>query len=267
MKGIGSGMLHIAIMTIALMSAAASAPSAGDIVCEGRYGGHLQGIAVDGMGHVYWSFTVDLVKTDMDGRVIAARKVPTHHGDLTWRDGNIYVAVNLGDFNREAGHADSWVYVYDGSDLSFLSRHEVPEVVHGAGGMAWDGARFVVIGGLPEGYDVNYAYEYDESCTFLGRRVIETGYTRLGVQTLCCGGGFWWFGCYGHPDNCALFRTDGEFAVEGMYDTPASVGFALITPGLYLQGFTGRDEDTGLWWGSASTVTLKAILADEYASE
>ena len=26
---------------------------------------------------------------------------PTHHGDLTYHDGNIYVAVNLVEFNKE----------------------------------------------------------------------------------------------------------------------------------------------------------------------
>jgi len=258
-------LIRTVFFTLALTAALPAMASggtaaAGEIVCEGQYGGHLQGIAVDGKGAIFWSFTVDLVKTDSEGKVLARAGVPSHHGDLTWRDGKVYVAVNLGQFNQEAGKADSWVYVYDDADLSLLSKHEVQEVVHGAGGMAYHDGRFIVVGGLPEGYDVNYAYEYDLSFRFIRRHVIESGYTRLGIQTACYGGGYWWFGCYGHPENCALFRTDGEFAPAGYYDTPASVGFDMLPDGRFIQGFTGRDETTGKWWGKAAPITLDEVV-------
>ena len=97
--------------------------------------------------------------------------VPYHHGDLCHRDGKIYVAVNLGKFNEPAGKADSWVYVYQATDLTFVARYPVPDVVHGAGGMAWHDGRFVVIGGLPPGVDENYAYEYDDQFHLLKRHV------------------------------------------------------------------------------------------------
>jgi len=41
--------------------------------------------------------------------------------------------------------------VFDAADLKLLSKHKIPEVVHGAGGMAYHGGRFFVVGGLPEG--------------------------------------------------------------------------------------------------------------------
>ena len=51
------------------------------IVCGGEYGGHLQGVATDGT-HIYWSFTRQIVKTDLTGKTLAVRDAPSHQGDL-----------------------------------------------------------------------------------------------------------------------------------------------------------------------------------------
>ncbi|NQT12292.1 MAG: hypothetical protein HQ582_06070, partial [Planctomycetes bacterium] len=81
--------------------------------CEGSYRHHLQGICTNGEDAIYWPFTTSLVKTDRDGKVEKKVAVANHHGDLCYRDGKLYVAVNLGRFNDPKGNADSWVYVYD----------------------------------------------------------------------------------------------------------------------------------------------------------
>ena len=109
------------------------------------------------------------------------------------------MAVNFGEFNKEAGRADSWVYVYDAGGLDLIEKHAVPEVVHGAGGIDCHDGTFYVVGGLPEGHDANYVYEYDRDFRFVGRHVIESGYTFMGIQTACHADGCWWFGCYGRP--------------------------------------------------------------------
>lgn len=54
----------------------------------------------------------------------------------------IYVAVNLGKFNRTAGEADSWVFVYDSHTLKELARFPIPEFVHGAGGISFNKGLF-----------------------------------------------------------------------------------------------------------------------------
>ena len=173
-----------------------------------------------------------LVKTDLAGRVLARAEVANHHGDLECHDGKVFVAVNLGAFNREPGHADSWVYVYDASDLSFLAKHPCPEAVHGAGaiGRAEDG--FLVGGGLPEGYEENYVYRYDDNFRFQRGIVIESGYTRLGVQTALHAQGAWWFGCYGD----ALLKTDEDFRLTGRYDFDCALGIARANDGGFLVG-------------------------------
>lgn len=106
-----------------------------ETTCSGYYPHHLQGVCVSG-NEIYWSFTTKLVKTDSSGQVLKVIDVANHHGDLCAASGKIYVAVNLGRFNRPAGEANSWIYVYDAETLKELSRHEVQDVVHGAGGLS-----------------------------------------------------------------------------------------------------------------------------------
>ena len=171
-----------------------------EIVCEGVYGGHLQGVATDGT-NIYWSFTVEVVKTDLKGRLLATTgKVPSHHGDLCVRDGRVYVAVNLGKFNYE-NRGDSHVYAYDAKTLAKVGEWPLPECVHGAGGMTHDGNHFFVVGGLPATHEKNYVYEYDAGFAFVRRHELATGFTLMGIQTADWRDGRFLFGIYGHCGN------------------------------------------------------------------
>lgn len=199
--------------------------------CEGVYTHHLQGIAVDGEA-IYWSFTTQLVKTGLDGKVLCQVPVANHHGDLCVHAGKVYVAVNLGRFNRPAGEADSWVYVYDAETLAEIARHPVPEAVHGAGGIAWHDGRFIVVGGLPEGVEENTIYAYDDAFRFRRRHVLPSGYTRLGIQTVTHAGGRWWFGCYGNP--AALLVADEGFTLLGRHAFDCALGIAGLPDGRFL---------------------------------
>ncbi|RMF39414.1 MAG: hypothetical protein D6753_13845 [Planctomycetota bacterium] len=189
--------------------------------CEGRYPGHLQGICAT-PEHIFWSFTTDLVKTDLAGRIVARIEVPTHHGDLCCRGDRLYVAVNLGQFNHPQGHADSWVYVYDQSDLELVSKHPVPEVRFGAGGIGYREGRFFVVGGLPPGIAVNYVYEYNADFEFARQHTIASGSTLMGIQTAAYWRGCWFFGCYGTPR--VLLVTDSSFRLLGRYAFDCAYG-------------------------------------------
>lgn len=146
-----------------------------------RVSGHLQGVATDGT-NLYWSSTRRLVKTDGEGNVLVARDAESHHGDLCFAGGVVYVAVNLGKFNTD-DEAKSFVWAYRASDLERIGVWPVPELVHGAGGMTVKDGRFFVVGGLPFGRTENYIYEYDASFKLIKRHSFATGYTRLGIQT------------------------------------------------------------------------------------
>lgn len=260
-------LARLLVLTIAAVCSATGISRAQNptvIECDGRYKGHLQGLATDG-NHIYWSFTVTLVKTGMNGAIVDSLTVPTHHGDLVYHDGLVYVAVNLGLFNREAGEADSWVYVYNANDLSFIARYPAQEAVHGAGGMTVRDGRFFVVGGLPEGYTENYVYEYDSAFKYIRRHVLASGYTRLGIQTACYADGHFWFGCYGMPNNCGLMRTGSalDSASIEQYSIDVSVGIDRLPNGDYLMGSTGREE-SGAYWGRAKVVTSVDLLGARF---
>jgi hypothetical protein len=197
------------------------------IQCEGLYPGHLQGISTDKKNNIYWSFTDEMVRTDLKGKVLDRIKVLDHHGDLCYEGGKVYVAVNLGKFNQPAGQEDSWVFVYDAKNLKEVARHKVPELVHGAGGMSFHKGNFYVVGGLPIGFNENYVYEYDKNFKFIKRHVIESGYTNLGIQTSEYYAGQWWFGCYGNPK---LMTTDDKFQILDKTDFNASLGIVGYSP-------------------------------------
>lgn len=202
--------------------------------CEGSYPRHVQGICTNGKDAIYWCWTDALVKTDAQGRILKQVPVANHHGDLCYHAGRVFVATNLGKFNRPAGEADSWVYVYDGDTLAGLAKHPVSELVHGAGGMAYHDGKFIIVGGLPPGVNENYLYEYDEAFKFQKRHVLASGYTLMGIQTAAYVDGTWWFGCYGKP--AVLLRADEKFQFTGKWEFNASVGIVPLDRGRFLIG-------------------------------
>lgn len=219
---------------VAALVNAGEAPMLQAASCEGVYPRHLQGICTNDRDAIYWSWTDALVKTDAQGRILKQVPVANHHGDLCFHGGRVHVAVNLGKFNEPAGRADSWVFVYDADTLVEIARHPVPELVHGAGGMAYHAGRFLIVGGLPPGVNENYLYEYDEAFHFRQRHVLESGHTLMGIQTAAFADGSWWFACYGKPQ--ILLRADEQFQLTGKWEFDASLGIAPLAGGRFLIG-------------------------------
>ncbi len=206
---------------------------ADEIICEGQYPAHLQGIAGNGTDTLYWSFTTVLVKTDLQGQVLAKAEGPYHHGDLCLVDDRLYVAWS-DKFNQPG--ADSHVYIYDAGDLSLIDTVAVPEVTFGAGGMDYHDGHFFIIGGLPEGFEENYVYESTSDFEHVQTHIIPSGYTNLGIQTACCHDGFWWFGCYSAEGGKGLLKTDLDFELVGIYGVSPSIGLVGWGPGRLLMG-------------------------------
>ena len=214
------------------------------ILCEGSYGGHVQGVATDGES-IYWSFTVAIVKTDLKGHVLVTRKAPTHQGDLCYKDGLVYVAVNRGMFNFESS-GTGMVTAYDAKTLEPVRTWMIPEVRHGAGGMTWRGDRFFVIGGLPSTHEFNYVYEYDKDFKFIRRHDLATGFTLMGIQTAAYENGRFLFGIYGGKGNhSGVLEVQDDLATFKRFDGPGSVGMLTLNGTLYVAG-TSRTKEPGL---------------------
>ncbi|MEO2031808.1 MAG: hypothetical protein ABGZ35_06960 [Planctomycetaceae bacterium] len=229
-------LTHFASAVVALEK-----PAFHSVECEGDYQHHLQGVCTNAKDAVYWSFTTALIKTDPEGKVLINVPVANHHGDLCFRGGKLYVAVNLGKFNDPLGNADSWVYVYDSDTLALISKHEIQEVFHGAGGIGVMDGGFYVVGGLPDGIQKNYVYQYDAQFHFQNKHIVTSGWTKLGIQTATFHEGTWWFGCYGTPN--ILLRTDSEFRMLGRYEFPASLGIVGLSDGRLLVAKGPRTKD------------------------
>lgn len=234
------------------------------VACEGTYSGHLQGVCTDGAGAIFWSFTTKLVKTDPSGRIVKHVDVASHHGDLDFHDGKLFVAVNLGKFNDPKGNADSWVYVYDAGDLSLVAKHRTPEAFHGAGGIAFHDGRFLVVGGLPDAVNENYAYEYDADFTFVKKHVLGSGHTHLGIQTVAFADGSWRFGCYGRPKSDKapatppiLLKADASLTKVERFEFDASFGILPLGDGKFLIARDGSIK------GQGRTGRLAPTVADE----
>jgi hypothetical protein len=231
--------------------------------CEGTYQHHLQGVCAD-KDAIYWCFTTTLVKTDTKGKLLKKVPVANHHGDLCHHHGNLYVAVNLGKFNDPAGNADSWVYVYDAETLKEIARHEVPEVFHGAGGIGFRAGHFLVVGGLPDGVEENYVYEYDEQFKFQKKHIIKSGHTHLGIQTATFAHDRWWFGCYGTPK--IMLVTDATFQVKGRYEFDCSLGIEELPEGRLMSASGQCENDKGCT-GSVQVTVPDEAMGLKYLNE
>lgn len=245
------------VLTVGIMLFTASALPAtevSNVVCEGSYPGHLQGICFS-EDAIFWSFTTFLVKTDLEGNLLKRVPAANHHGDLCIHDGELYVAVNLGKFNDPNGNANSWVYVYNAADLTQVATHATPEVYHGAGGIGVQNGRFFVVGGLPTGVQENYVYEYDGDLQYTTKHIIDSGHTELGIQTATFANDRWWFGCYGDPQ--ILLVTNEQFKLQGRYEFDCSLGIVGLPDGRLFSA-SGNCRQ-----GEGCTGSLRQAVSDE----
>lgn len=241
------------LMTILLPTAtAALAADFQPVTCEGAYPHHLQGVCTDEKAAIFWSFTTKLVKTNRTGKVVNEVDVANHHGDLCFHQGKVFVAVNLGKFNDPKGNADSWVYVYDAGDLSFVAKHKTSEVFHGAGGIVFHDGKFMVVGGLPDDVKENFAYEYDAHFRFVKKHTLASGHTHLGIQTATFADGHWWFGCYGKPKTDTtpstppiLLKADASMKKVERFQFDCSLGIVPVGDGKFLVARGGSTKDKG----------------------
>ena len=82
-------ILTALILVEALHCHAADSPRFRNVVCEGDYKHHLQGVCTNESNAIYWSFTTDLVETDQLSRVQRKVAIANHYGDICFSDGKL----------------------------------------------------------------------------------------------------------------------------------------------------------------------------------
>ena len=212
--------------------------------------GHVQGVCTDGT-NIYWSMTYDLVKTDLAGRELARYSDKVHLGDLCWRRGRIYVGVNR--MMEKGVRRGDEVWVFDPERLERVKVYPTPQTIWCNNGIEWYGGRFWIISCTPTYSRYNYVFEYTEDFRFVQCRPIESGWTMLGVQTICLRGDRMLFGCYGNSQHPVMPHKSCTFAVDVKDLTRRSknVEFPdIILPVAKLEAMSAEGMlvlDGGLW--------------------
>lgn len=204
----------IAIATpAAFCKDAGGAPKVKEIRCEGVYPWHLQGVATDGAS-IYWTFTTVLVKTDLTGKMLAKHEIERGHmGDLCCHEGKVYVGMNLG-YVKGCRVGDE-VWEYDAAELKLLKKHPTPQAVWCNNGVEFYGGCFWVISSAPHHSRYNMVFRYTPDFRFIRCQMIDSGWTNLGVQTICRWGDKMLFGCYGHATDAEQPHKSCTFVVDG----------------------------------------------------
>ena len=194
---------------------AGGAAKASEVRCEGEYPWHLQGVATDGKS-IYWTFTTVLVKTDLAGKVQAKHEITRgegHMGDLCCLNGKVYVGMNMG-YSKGCRVGDE-VWEYDARELKLIAKHPTPETVWCNNGLEFYGGCFWVISSAPHHSRYNMVFRYTPDFRFMRCQMIDSGWTHLGVQTICRWGDKMLFGCYGSPKDAEQPHNSCTFVVDG----------------------------------------------------
>ena len=209
MKSIKIALAAVAALFAATVQGGVSVP----VVCEGSYPYHLQGVATDGES-VYWTFTTVLVKTGWNGKVLAKSEIQNGHmGDLCCRNGKVFIGMNHG--RRAGARVGDEVWEYDAKTLELVKKHPTPEPPWCNNGIEWYGGCFWVVTSAPNLSDYNYLYVYTPDFRFRTCVLVKSGWTNLGVQTICRKDDMIMLGCYGsngpeQPHKACTVAIDGR---------------------------------------------------------
>lgn len=190
------GFIRFISVTVTMAAVLAARAQELGIECDSIHPYHCQGVATDGTS-LYWSFTTELVKTDLSGRTSKTYAVKSGHmGDLCVHDGKVYVGVNMRSASDGTRVGDE-VWVLDPEEMKLLKRIPTPQTIWCNNGLEWYGGAFWVVSNGSREVPYNYVFEYTPDFRFKCCHPIASGQTNLGVQTICFAKGKMLFGCYG----------------------------------------------------------------------
>lgn len=211
----------------------------------GKYGGHLQDVTRAG-DFLYWAHTRTILKTDLNGKVLASVRDLDHNAGCQVRDGKLYVAVCtrggiISPEDREKYKLQ--INVYDASDLHLIEKKVIEDAFDRAGSLAILPDGSFVVGCLrPPDVRVDQVRFYHLSPDFkvLSRHVIGDMPIRLGIEVIKYHRGDLWLFSYGGK----TVRLDAmTFAEKGRYDgLKGELGAVFVGDGFW---YAKCDKEVG----------------------
>ena len=185
------------------------------IRCGGLWDGRLQGICSDGKSRIYWVFNNQLIQSDLKGKVINATMLKRENGTRIsggspcYADDKIYVPYG------------GLIQVYNENELTYVKSLHIPELIHGAGAIAFARGNFFIAAWNPPGVPGNLVLEC--SPEFEVQKKYHLNFSsNNGIEALSFDGRDFWIGISRiHP---VTIRADRNFNIRGFYNFSGSSG-------------------------------------------
>lgn len=246
--GLTEPMVLLAGVTLAWGAVFGAMPDVDEIKLPGDYSEHLQDVCSDGQA-LYWAHTSWLIKTDLNGSILAKADVAEHHAGLDVRNGKLYVAVCV--LQRKTGHktlpsSRVTVNVYDAATLALLEEH-VTDINDRSGSLAiLDDGTFLV--GCLRPPDITKTqvrfHHIDKDFKLIKSYVLDNVPVKLGIETIKCRDGYAYLCPY--FKNGLAIKLDKDFKEVGRYSVNGSCG--LVFDGGYVWfGETRHNAETKKW--------------------
>ena len=217
------------LLLLAGHAASGAMPDAEVIRLPGEYRGHLQDVWHDGKS-LYWAHTLDLIKTDLSGRILAKASVEGHHAGLEVRNGKVYVAVcamQSKTGGKTLPESRVTVNVYDAETLKLLEEH-VTDINDRSGSLCiLDDGTFLV--GCLRPQDITSAqvrfHHLDRNFKLIKSHVLDDVPVKLGIETIKLHDGHFYLNHYASGGLCV--KLDGSFREVGRYRVDGTCGLVF----------------------------------------
>ena len=235
----------MAAVTLTICSVVSGAmPNVDEIKLPGDYRYHLQDVWYDGKA-LYWAQTSMLIKTDLNGNIIAKADVNEHHAGLEVRNGKVYVAVCVLQGKTGGKTLPSsrvTVNVYDAETLKLLEEHAT-DINDRSGSLAiLDDGTFLV--GCLRPPDITQSqvrfHHLDRNYKLIKSYVLDNVPVKLGIETIKHHDGHFYLSHYSKDGLC--IKLDKNFKEVARFHLDGTCG--LIFDGDYVwTGVIGRTAD------------------------
>ncbi len=223
-------------------------PLSGEIRLEGGYCDHLQDVWREG-DYLYWAHTLQLVKTDLNGKIVTKVDVNEHHAGIEVRDGKVYVAVcvlQTKTGGKTLPDSRVTINVYDADTLKLL-REQVTDINDRSGSLSILGDGSFLVGCLrpPDITETQVRFHHlDKNFKLMKSYILDNVPVKLGIETIKRHGSYYYLNQY--LDGGLCIKLDKSFNEVARYQLDGTYG--LIFDGEFVWvGYSHYDSSTKKW--------------------